>query len=660
MYTLLEKIALPDGIKNLSLQEKEELAKEVREKIIETVSKNGGHLAPSLGTVDLTIALLSEFDALKDQVVWDVGHQSYAWKILTGRYKNFHTLRKHKGISGFSNPSESPYDHFVAGHASVSISAALGKAYARDLNMSDSHTIAVIGDGALTGGMAYEALNHAGELKKQLIVILNDNQMSIAPNVGALSQFISSNLSKSWVLNIKKKIRDFCYEHPKFGKRMLNFFKRGEQSFKSFFTPGSLFEAFDFNYIGPVDGHNIAELSRYLQIAISAQKLNQPVLLHVKTIKGKGYKPAELHPSSFHAVSSFEPETGLLPPSDERNLYSTATQSFTQALCTLAKKDDKILAISAAMTEGTGLLQFSKLFPDRCIDVGICEQHAVTFAAGLASAGYKPIVAIYSTFIQRAYDQIIHDVCLQNLHVVFCLDRAGLVGEDGATHHGVFDLSFLRNIPNMRILVPASPYDFQSCLATALELKSPIALRYPRGKSRLPLISKEDYTLFKEGEGEFLFPEDCVLNEENICCEYSQSIGISKQCSYLRELQTDTCIICIGSAVNIALIATSLHYEEHKQIVPVFNARWVKPLPTKQLDDIATNFSRIIIVEENTEIGGFSSAILEYYTDSKQIQKLNIDRLALPDHFIEHGNTEILKKKYKLSPEYIRELLEKK
>ncbi len=659
MYRLLEENIFPGSIKNFSTVEKEELAKEVREKIIETVSQNGGHLAPSLGTVELTIALLSIFDPNKDQVIWDVGHQSYAWKILTGRYKNFHTLRTHNGISGFSNPKESKYDHFIAGHASVSISAALGKAYARDLKNENNHVIAVIGDGALTGGMAYEALNHAGELKKQLIVILNDNHMSISPNVGALSQFISSNLSNNWVLNIKKKIRDFCYNHPSFGKKLLNFFKKGEQSFKSFFTPGSLFEAFDFNYIGPVDGHSIKDLSAHLEKAISAQKLNQPVLLHIKTIKGKGYKPAEIRPSFFHAVSSFEPETGLIPPSDEIRTYSTPTQAFTHALSVLADKDDKILTITAAMTEGTGLSQFAKKYPDRCIDVGICEQHAITFAAGLASNGFKPIVALYSTFMQRAYDQIIHDVCLQNLPVVLCLDRAGLVGEDGATHHGIFDLSFLRTVPNMHILVPSSPYDFLSCLATALELKAPATLRYPKGKNRLALSTRTDYTLFPLGEGEFLYPENCLLNKDLQNIQYIQEHKSSSHCLYTKEQHSDTCIIAIGSSVNLALVASSLHCAEAEKITPVFNARWVKPLPTKQLDEIATNYKKIIICEENTEIGGFSSAILEYYTDTKQIQKLDIERVALPDQFIEHGKTEFLRQKYNISAEYILELIKK-
>ncbi len=642
MEKILDNCTFPDGIKSLSIKDKEKLASEVRELIIETVAENGGHLAPSLGTVELTLALLSVFNPLNDEVIWDVGHQAYAWKILTDRKDTFHTLRQYQGISGFPKPSESPYDHFIAGHASVSISAALGKKYAKDLSNDNSHVIAVIGDGALTGGMAYEALNHAGFLGKNLIVILNDNNMSIAPNVGALSRFISSNLSNTWVLDIKKCIRDTFYSVPKIGRKVLTFLKKGEQSFKSFFTPGSLFEAFDFNYIGPVDGHDIEQLIKHLEKAIYAQKLNQPILLHVKTTKGKGYKPAELQPSFFHAIASFDPETGLVPPLKEREKFTTATACFTQALSHLAKENDKILAVTAAMLEGTGLYEFKENYPDRCIDVGICEQHAVTFAAGLASEGFIPIVAIYSTFLQRAYDQVIHDVCLQNLHVVFCVDRAGIVGEDGATHNGAFDLSFMRTVPNMKILLPSKPDDFLDCLATAIAIDGPIALRYPRGKYRMQFQVPSSYTLIPVGEGEFLYPDEAMIYKENNNLE-----------------EEDICIVAVGSCVSLSLVASSLYFEQEKKLVSVFNARWVKPLPTKQLDEIAKKYKKIIIVEENTLIGGFSSAILEYYIDTNQAKDIIIERLGLPDFFIEHGSTEIIKEKYGLSSQKILELLKK-
>ncbi len=633
MPNLLENYNFPQDIKNFTSQEKVELAKEVREVIIETVLQNGGHLAPSLGTVELTIALLSVFNPNKDKVIWDVGHQSYAWKILTDRYKNFKTLRTHGGISGFPNPNESPYDHFIAGHAATSISAALGKAYARDLLETDSHVIAVIGDGSLTGGMAFEALNQAGELGKHLIVILNDNNMSISPNVGAVSRFISTNLSNSLALSVKSGIKGVFNDNPT-GNRFLKFLKRGERSFKTFTTSGSLFEAFGFNYIGPVDGHDTEQLIVQLKNAMNAKVLTMPVLLHVKTTKGKGYEPAEKNPTKFHGVASIEPDSGLLKPENSKQTFPSATASFSDAICTLAKKDKSIIAITAAMTEGTGLLPFKQEFPERCIDVGICEQHAVTFAAGLATEGFKPVVAIYSTFLQRAYDQIIHDVCLQNLHVIFCIDRAGIVGEDGPTHHGVFDISFLRSIPNMHILVPSSPNDFLDCFATAINMNCPIALRYPRGKSSIPLHEKnKDYTLIPIGIGEFIYPD----SDES----YSQ----------LREENTQNipCIITIGEATSFASIATAKILAEENIAVPVFNARWVKPLPKEQLNSIAKNFSKLIIVEENTNAGGFSSAILEYYSDTNQMQNLKIKRLALPDSFVEHGKSSELREKYNIS-----------
>ncbi len=645
--SLLEKKHTPEAVKSLSSKEKIELAAEVRKKIVDTVSKTGGHLAPSLGVVDLTIALLSVFDPLKDKIIWDVGHQAYAWKILTDRYDNFHTLRQKDGVAPFPKPSESPYDHFIAGHASISISAAIGKAHARDLRKDNSHVVAIIGDGALTGGIAYEALNQAGELKKQIIVILNDNNMSISPNVGSFSRFISGNLSNSLSIRIKRWIRDFLYSKPSMGKGMLKFLKKGEQSFKAFTTPGSLFEAFDFNYIGPVDGNNIEQVIRHIEIAKSALKLNQPVLLHLKTLKGKGYQPAEFDPSSFHSTGGFEPETGLVssPKSSTRTNYLSPTDAFSHAICKLAENNNKITAITAAMIAGTGLHKFKEKYPNRCIDVGICEQHATTFAAGLASEGFSPIVAIYSTFIQRAYDQIIHDICIPNLPVVFCLDRAGLVGEDGATHHGMFDLSFLRSVPNMHIIVPSSPEDILDCLATAIALKAPVALRYPRGKVAKECILPESYNIIPLGEGEFLYPNST---------ETTKDLDLSLL--YTRE--ENACIITIGTAKNIAIEASKTYFETKKKTIPVFNARFVKPLPKAQLREIAEHFSHIIIVEENTEVGGFSSAILEYYNDTHLIQNIKIDRLALPDIFIEHGTRQELHDMYNLNAKGILDLLD--
>ena len=450
--SLLSSLHLPEDIPGLSLSQKQELAQELRDTIIRVVTKNGGHLAPSLGVVELTIALLSCFDPARDPIVWDVGHQSYPWKILTGRADRFDTLRRYGGLSGFPNRSESPYDYFGVGHASTSISAALGMAAARDLRGGKEHVVAVIGDGALSGGMALEALNQAGGMGHRLIVILNDNKMSISENTGALSRFLSRNLSHSTVMHIKQHVAKVLSRLPK-GDSIVDIIRKGEVSFKSFFTPGMLFEAFQFNYIGPINGHDIAQLERHLE---AAKQLDMPVLLHIRTRKGKGYGPAENDPSHFHGISASVADEISVPP--QPNGWKPSGPGFSQAfgstLCTLAEKNPRLFAITAAMPDGTGLQEFHLRFPERFADVGICEEHAVTFAAGLASRGYHPVVAIYSTFMQRAYDQIIHDVCLQNLPVTFCLDRAGLVGEDGPTHHGAFDLSWLRVVPNLTLGAP--------------------------------------------------------------------------------------------------------------------------------------------------------------------------------------------------------------
>ncbi|MBR6673702.1 MAG: 1-deoxy-D-xylulose-5-phosphate synthase, partial [Mailhella sp.] len=479
---LLNSLDLPWELKHLSLEQKQALAQELRETIIRVVTANGGHLAPSLGVVELTIALLSCFDASSDPIVWDVGHQSYPWKLLTGRADRFSTLRRYGGLSGFPNRNESPYDSFGVGHASTSLSAALGMAAARDLSGGKEHVVAVIGDGALSGGMAFEALNQAGGMGKRLIVILNDNKMSISENTGALSRFLSRNLSRGTVMNIKQHVARVLSRLPG-GDSVLDIIKKGEVSFKSFFTPGVLFEAFQFNYIGPINGHDIEQLEKHLE---AAKKLDMPVLLHIRTRKGKGYVPAENDPSHFHGISASVPDEVPVPP--QPNGWKPSgpgfSKAFGQALCDLAENDRRIFAITAAMPEGTGLEPFRKRFPERFADVGICEEHAVTFAAGLAASGHRPVVAIYSTFMQRAYDQIIHDVCLQNLPVTLCLDRAGLVGEDGPTHHGAFDLSWLRTVPNLAIAAPRDEDSLRDALRAAVSLDQPVALRYPRGSGR--------------------------------------------------------------------------------------------------------------------------------------------------------------------------------
>ncbi len=628
--------ALPAGIADLSLEEKYALAQELRDEIISVVAHNGGHLAPSLGVVELTLALLSVFDAKTDPIIWDVGHQSYPWKILTGRADRFDTLRRYGGISGFPRRSESPYDYFGVGHASTSISAALGMAVARALKGGTEHVVAVIGDGALTGGLALEALNQAGGMGKRLIVILNDNGMSISKNVGAISLFLSRNLSRHGVMRIKNRVGDVMRSVPKVGDWLLDTVRRGETSFKSFFTPGMLYEAFGINYIGPVDGHDIAKLERHLE---AAKVLDMPVLLHVRTQKGRGYTPAEENPSRFHGISRFDLQTGESlsppPPSDD---YSGPgfTPAFAAALCQLAENDERIVAITAAMPDGTGTSMFQARFPSRFIDVGICEEHAVTLAAGLAARGMRPVVAIYSTFLQRAYDQIIHDVCLQHLPVTFCLDRAGLVGEDGPTHHGAFDLSWLRAVPGLSVVAPRDELDLRNCLATALSLNAPVALRYPRGRSeRLPAEIREkcqqgdtpDFIPLPPGEGE------------------------------LTLRGKDVCVMAVGLQVHMAEEAARRIEAESGRRVSVFDARWIKPLPEKQILDLARNHRALLLVEENTRMGGFSSAVLELLADNDLLDGKIIRRATLPDDFVPHGSCEQLRSLTGLDTQHLYTLI---
>ncbi|HBW15787.1 MAG TPA: 1-deoxy-D-xylulose-5-phosphate synthase [Desulfovibrio sp.] len=606
---LLARIQRPTDVAGLSADDLRTLAADLRTAIIDTVSKNGGHLAPSLGVVELTLAMLSTFDPGKDKVVWDVGHQAYAWKLLTGRAADFHTLRRRHGISGFPKPCESEYDHFGVGHSSTSISAALGMALARDLAGDDHHVVAVIGDGSLTAGLAFEGLNQAGDMGRRLIVILNDNEMSISRNVGALSLFLSRNLSKGWARRVKRDVETALKSIPGIGDEMVAYAKRSEHSLKSFFTPGMLFEAFQFNYIGPVDGHDVKALVRNLELA---KTNDRPVLLHVLTRKGKGYTPAEANPAFFHGVGRFEPETGRARKPGDTPVLPTYTEVFGETLCRLADMDERIVAITAAMPEGTGTNCFRERHPDRFVDVGICEQHAVTFAAGLAIQGYRPFVAIYSTFLQRSYDQIVHDVCIQKLPVVLCLDRAGLVGEDGPTHHGAFDLSFLRHIPHMSIIAPRDEADLQAAMYTALHLDAPLAIRYPRGVGfGIPLA--ESPSPLPVGVGE-------VLKEGE---------GVA--------------VIAVGSRVHPSLEAAERLAEETGRHATVFDARWVKPLPEAQLLDIVARHDALLFVEENALAGGFSSAVLELLADRNALSGKHIRRIGLPDEFVEQGTQKELR-----------------
>ena len=599
--SLLDGITDPAQVAALSEPQLTELAEEVRRRIIEVVAHNGGHLAPSLGVVELTLALLSTFDLNKDKLIWDVGHQAYAHKLLTGRADSFHTLRTLGGLSGFPRMAESPYDHFGVGHSSTSISAALGMALARDLSGLRHHVLAVIGDGSLTAGEAFEGLNLAGHMGRRLIVVLNDNEMSISSNVGALSLFLSRTLSRRWVRQTRREVLRFLRSIPRIGQKLALYAMRGEWSFKSFFTPGMLFEAFRFTYIGPVDGHDIPALRRHLQMAAAVE--DGPVLLHVRTRKGKGYAQAEKNPTQYHGVGLFTPETGLPVASAA---LPTFTRVFSDTLLELAEKDERIIAITAAMPEGTGTNRFRERFPERFVDTGICEQHAVTFAAGLASQGYRPALAIYSTFLQRGYDQVIHDVCLQNLPVTFCVDRAGLVGEDGATHHGAFDIAYLRHIPQIRLLAPRDEDMLRHSLRTALNGDGPCALRYPRGAGfGVPL----------EGEPRLLVP------------------GMGE---VLRQGEK-IAIIAVGNRAHPSLEAATLVEKELGFSPLVFDPVWLKPLPEEQLADLARRFDRLLIVEEGALAGGFSSAVLEFLNDHGLLRGQRIRRLGLPDSFVEHG-----------------------
>ena len=606
--SLLEKINSPADLKTLSRSELPILASEIRKVIIEVVSKNGGHLAPSLGVVELAIAIHYVFTAPADKIIWDVGHQSYAHKLLTGRRERFHTLRQHDGICGFTRMSESPYDAFSTGHSSTSISAGLGIACAKRLKNDKSKVIAVIGDGSMTAGLAYEGLNQAGDINKNILVILNDNDMSIAHNVGALSSFLSRTFSAKYLQDFKKELKDFLKSLPKVGDDIYQFAKRSKESFKTFITPGMLFEAFNFEYFGPINGHNLNHL---IDILNNIKCLNEPVLLHVSTKKGKGYAPAENNPVYFHGVGCFNADTG--ESLNKQCTVPTYTQVFGETLLQLAKEDERIVAVTAAMPEGTGLVKFSEAYPERFFDVGIAEQHAVTFAAGLAAEGFKPVVAIYSTFLQRAYDQILHDVCLEALPVVFAVDRGGIVGEDGATHNGVFDLSYLRSLPNMVLMAPKDENELVRMLTTSLAHKGPVAVRYPRGDVEGVKTEKRDFPL-PIGKGEVL------------------------------QRGSDVLILAIGRSVNDALIAHATLAEQGISAT-VVNCRFVKPLDVDLINALSREIPRIITVEENVRQGGFGSAVMECLCDQRTTG-FHVECIGIPDIFVEHGPQKMLRSKY--------------
>ncbi|HUI31094.1 MAG TPA: 1-deoxy-D-xylulose-5-phosphate synthase [Candidatus Acidoferrales bacterium] len=617
-YKYLYSIDSPADIRKLSVNELRVLAQEIREFLIDTISKIGGHLGSSLGSVELTLALHYVFDTPNDRLVWDVGHQGYIHKILTGRRDNFQTIRLFHGISGFLKRSESPYDVFGAGHASTSISAALGVATARDFMNEKYKVIAVIGDGAMTGGMAYEGMNNTGLLKKNLIVVLNDNRMSIAPNVWSISNYFSSIAATGVYNRFKSNVWELTGKLDSVGDRIRKAAARLETGMKAVVTPGMLFEALGFRYFGPFNGHNVGQLVKTFR---EVKDLKGPLLVHVTTEKGKGYLPAEEDKQKLHGVVAFDKVTGTQFKKDGP---PALTKVFGEALVEIAKKNKKVVGVTAAMPDGTGLNFLQKELPDRCFDVGIAEQHAVTFCAGMATEGYIPVAAIYSTFLQRAFDQIIHDVALQHLHVVFVLDRGGLVGADGPTHHGAFDLTYLRLVPGMVVMSPKDENELRDMLLTAVNYKDgPIALRYPRGNA-IGLPAKEMCEI-RIGKGEIL------------------------------KKGRDVAMLAVGIMVQHAVKAADL-LEAKGVSAEVVNMRFIKPVDVELVGEIADKFDQIVTVEDNTLKGGFGSAIMETLQEIKKPRQ--VLTLGLQDTFIEHGTPQELYELVGLDPEGIAKKVE--
>ena len=611
MGRILDGIGSPAELRHLSVKELEQLAAELRETIVQTVSKNGGHLAPSLGTVELTLALYAVFDFPSDKLVWDVGHQSYAHKILTGRLGRFSTLRQKGGIAGFPRRDESPYDAFGVGHASTSVSAAVGMALARDLNHASHRVVAVLGDGALTGGESFEALNHAGDLGTELIVILNDNEMSIDRNVGAMSGYLSRIRVLPQYHRAKKDIEGVLRGIPGIGDKVLQTAKAIKNDVRSALVPGRLFEEMGFTYVGPLNGHSIGSLTEMFR---KVRQMEGPVLVHVHTVKGKGYRPAEEEPEKFHGVGCFDASTGEL--TRKKNEPPSYTSVFGKALVALAAKREEIVAITAAMPSGTGLKAFGETYPERFFDVGIAEEHAATMAAGLAAAGKHPFVALYSTFAQRAYDQIVHDVCLQNLPVTFCLDRAGLVGADGPTHHGVFDFSYLRHIPNIVVMAPKDEHELCRMLETAAECPCPSSIRYPRGAG-LGVEAASDAGPLPIGKAEIIRDGGSIA------------------------------LLAIGNMVETAKETAGLLGKDGIDCM-VVNMRFVKPLDVELLREQAGSKKLLVTMEENVLAGGFGSAVGEFLLDEGFAVPLL--RFGIGDSFVEQGTQKELRELCGLLP----------
>lgn len=619
MGKILDAVNGPADIKNLTPGQLGELAAEIRQFLLETVAQTGGHLAPNLGVVELTLALHSVFESPRDQIVWDVGHQSYVHKILTGRREQFATLRQYDGISGFPKPEESPHDIFGTGHSSTSISVAVGLAKARDLAGQNHKVIAVIGDGSLTGGMAYEALNHVGQLHTDMLIVLNDNEMSISKNVGAMSRYLTRLRTNPRLRRLKADLQEMIRKIPRVGHATVRYLEKLEDGLSYLVIPGMLFEELGITYLGPIDGHDITLLKATLK---DAAELKGPVMVHVLTRKGKGYCHAEDNPQKFHGTGPFHLDDGM----GDTTGGISYTEVFSETISELARQDKRIVAVTAAMAAGTGLLPFAREFPERFFDVGIAEQHAVTMAAGMAKQGLRPVVAIYSTFLQRAYDQVFHDICLQKLPVLLMLDRAGLVGADGPTHHGVFDLAFLRQIPHMTIMAPSNEQEFRQMIYTALQVDGPVAIRYPR--RNVEGVKNGGYQLLPLGKGEILHRG--------------------------REIA----LVAVGAMVKNALEAAE-KLNTAGISCTVVNARFVKPLDEELILRVAAEHNLVVTLEENIIAGGFGSAVLELLA-KKQLARTDCLTLGVPDQFVPHGANEILLKLCGLDPDGIcRTVLER-
>lgn len=609
---LLEKIQKENDIKQLKPEELEKLAEEIRQFLVEKISVTGGHLASNLGVVELTMALHLAFELPQDKMIWDVGHQSYTHKILTGRRAGFDDLRKYGGMSGFPKRKESECDAFDTGHSSTSISAGLGYVAARDIKGEEHSVISIIGDGAMTGGMAYEALNNASRLKSNFIIVLNDNNMSISENVGGMSRYLNGLRTAEAYTGLKKGVEDTLMKIPVQGEKILYQMKKTKSGLKQLFVPGMFFEDMGITYLGPVDGHDIRKLYKTFQ---EAKRVDHAVLVHVLTKKGKGYVPAEENPSRFHGIVPFDIETGEAKEKSSKDSY---TDIFCKVFCDIAKQNDAVVGITAAMADGTGLARFARMFPDRFFDVGIAEEHALTFAAGLAAGGLKPVVAVYSSFLQRAFDQTIHDVCLQNLPVMIAVDRAGLVGSDGETHQGLFDLSFLNMIPNMTILSPKNRWEMADMVRFCADFQYPVALRYPRGAAYEGLSAFRTPIVY--GKSEILYEEE------------------------------DIAVIFVGHMAELAVQVRD-RLKEIGYHCSLINARFVKPLDTEMLEALTKDHRLFVTIEENVLSGGFGEQVLHYVSRAKL--DVGVRCIGIPDDYVEHGNVDLLRREVGLDAETI-------